>query len=94
MKLETIYLSSAQVRARYGSVSATWLTRRVRRDGFPTPVLFGSRRYWRITEIEAWERGRTDGPLPVPLPKPSLARTAERRERPISGKRIAGGPAR
>ncbi len=58
------YLTSAQVRARFGGVSQMWIWRKTEREGFPAPIRFGenSRRYWRVADLIAWEQrtGRTD----------------------------------
>jgi predicted DNA-binding transcriptional regulator AlpA len=52
------FLTSSQVRARYGHVSHMWLFRKMRDAGFPAPVRFGgnSRRYWKREDLEKWER--------------------------------------
>ena len=51
------YLTAAQVRLRFGNASAMWLHRRIRDDGFPSPVRFGTQaRYFRLSEIIAWEK--------------------------------------
>jgi predicted DNA-binding transcriptional regulator AlpA len=53
------FLTSAQVRQRYGGASDMWLHRRLRDgSGFPKPMLVEGRRFWRISELEAWERAR------------------------------------
>lgn len=54
-----IFLSAAQVRARYGGVSFMWIERRLKDDsGFPTPAKFGRLRFWKIGDLEAWERAQ------------------------------------
>jgi predicted DNA-binding transcriptional regulator AlpA len=58
-----IYLSAAQVKARYGHVSDMWLWRRLRHDNFPKPFRMSSggsraRRLFKLVEIEAWEAER------------------------------------
>ena len=51
------YLSSNQLRARYGGRSHMWVERRLKYDkGFPRPVYFGRLRFWKLSDIEAWER--------------------------------------
>ena len=54
------YLTSRQVRERYGKVSHMWIERRMRdASGFPQPVrLGGARRFWRLTDLEKWEAQR------------------------------------
>jgi predicted DNA-binding transcriptional regulator AlpA len=49
------FLTSGQVMARYGGVSHMWIVRRMKTDGFPRPTYFGRLRFWRRTEVEAWE---------------------------------------
>jgi predicted DNA-binding transcriptional regulator AlpA len=53
------YLNAAQIMERFG-VSHMWITRRMADAGFPQPIRFGnaktSRRFWRIADVEAWER--------------------------------------
>ena len=60
MKQESVsdYLTSAAVRAKFGGVSHMWIFRKTPDEGFPEPVRFGekSRRYWRASDIEKWER--------------------------------------
>jgi predicted DNA-binding transcriptional regulator AlpA len=43
------------VRARYGDVSDMWLHRRLRDSDFPKPLVINGRRFWRISDLEAWE---------------------------------------
>lgn len=55
---KTIFLNARMLRERYG-VSHMWIARRLRDDPtFPAPVYFGRLRYWRVDEIEAWERSK------------------------------------
>ena len=53
----TVYLSSHQIRARFGGRGELWVYRQIARNGFPKPVKFGSGRlnYWKLSEVEAWE---------------------------------------
>ena len=57
---EDAYCTAAQVRARYGNVSDMSLYRWVRNPslGFPSPININGRRYWRIADLQAWERTR------------------------------------
>jgi predicted DNA-binding transcriptional regulator AlpA len=50
------YLPAAQVRARYG-VSDMSLWRWIRDEalGFPHPLRINGRRFWKLTDLEAWE---------------------------------------
>ena len=51
------FVPSRQVRRRYGDTSEMWIERRLRdASGFPLPIKLGGRRYWRLDELEAWER--------------------------------------
>jgi hypothetical protein len=53
------FLTSAQVKKRYGGVSDMWLHRRLRDgSGFPQPMIIETRRFWKLSELEAWERER------------------------------------
>jgi hypothetical protein len=68
------YLTAAQARARYGGVSDMWLWRRLRDDpDFPRPLVVGSRRIFKLSQLVAWERklilakaGRRLNPEPQP----------------------------
>jgi predicted DNA-binding transcriptional regulator AlpA len=56
-----VYLSIAEVRVRYGGVSAMWIERRLTdpESGFPKPYYFGSgrrRRHWAESELDEWDR--------------------------------------
>jgi predicted DNA-binding transcriptional regulator AlpA len=52
------YLSGPQVRARYG-VSDMWIHRRLRdSSGFPKPMVLNRRRFWKLSDLIAWERQR------------------------------------
>jgi predicted DNA-binding transcriptional regulator AlpA len=56
---DAVFLSAAQVKARYGGVSD--MTRRLRGDQtFPKPIRFGDSkaRYWRVAELELWENSQ------------------------------------
>ena len=52
-----IYLTSRQLRIRYGGRSDMWLSRVMKRDSaFPRPISIGRYRYWDLGAIEAYER--------------------------------------
>lgn len=54
-----IFLSAAQVRARYGGVSFMWIERRLKDDsGYPSPIKMGRLRFWRLADLEHWERAQ------------------------------------
>ena len=56
---EDVYLPAASVRARY-SVSFMSIHRWLRDPelNFPKPIYIGRYRYWRLTDLIAWERAR------------------------------------
>ena len=56
----TIYLNAAQVRSRYGGMSDMALWRWLHDDelGFPQPIRINGRRFWKASELTAWERTR------------------------------------
>jgi predicted DNA-binding transcriptional regulator AlpA len=53
-------LTAPQICARYGNISDMTLWRWLRNAalGFPKPMVINRRRYWRLAEIEAWERAQ------------------------------------
>ena len=56
----TTYLNAAQVRTRYGRVSDMALWRWLQDDdlGFPKPFRINRRRFWKASDLTAWERTR------------------------------------
>ena len=60
----TVYLNHKQTCARFGGVSHMWIRRRQLRDGFPLPVFMGRQKFWRIADLEAWEKSQADKPAP------------------------------
>jgi predicted DNA-binding transcriptional regulator AlpA len=53
------YLNSKQVRARYADASDMWLWRRLKDgSGFPKPLEICGRRFWKLSDLAAWERAR------------------------------------
>jgi predicted DNA-binding transcriptional regulator AlpA len=54
----TTYLNAAQVRTRYGGVSDMALWRWLQDDdlGFPKPFRINRRRFWKASDLTAWER--------------------------------------
>jgi predicted DNA-binding transcriptional regulator AlpA len=70
------YLNAKQVRERYGSVSNTWLFRRMRDASFPQPSsrLGGRTRFWLLSELLEWETNQirvTENARHRPVTKPS-----------------------
>ena len=69
------YLTTDALRARYGAItydaggvrqferSRMWIHRRIKNDGFPKAIHFGSSRtnFWFLAEIEAWETASGHG---------------------------------
>ena len=49
------FLNSRQVRERYGHASEMWLWRRERDGDFPRPLRIRGRRFWRLSELIAYE---------------------------------------
>jgi hypothetical protein len=58
-----VLLRSGAVRRRYGNCSDMWLHRRLHDDsGFPGPIYIGRLRYWRLSDLLAWERAQANAP--------------------------------
>jgi len=56
------FLTANQVMARYGNVSHMWIVRKQRDEAFPSAVRFGGRlRFFRLSELVAWERSKIAG---------------------------------
>lgn len=53
-----VFLTAAQVRARYGGISDMSLWRWLHDPdlAFPRPLRVNRRRFWKLVELEAWER--------------------------------------
>lgn len=53
------YLPARKVWERYGITSMTlWRWVREERMGFPAPIYLGRFRFWRLADLEAWERAQ------------------------------------
>jgi hypothetical protein len=53
---EDIFRTSADARRRYG-VSDMWIHRRLADgSGFPRPLVINRRRFWKLSDLIAWER--------------------------------------
>ena len=63
-----VYLDARAVKRRYGGRSDMWLWRSARDPnlGMPSPIYIGKYRYWKLTDLIAWERTR-------PTSKPQAA---------------------
>ena len=54
------YLPAGQVRARYGvSDMSLWRWLRDPKLGFPAPIKIHNRRYWKLSDLQAWEATRS-----------------------------------
>ena len=60
MSEHEILLKAGDVRSRYGNISDMSLWRWIRdpKLGFPAPIVINRRRYWKESELAAWERAR------------------------------------
>jgi hypothetical protein len=74
-----LFLKARQVRARYGDVSHMWLARRQKDAGFPSPTTFGGIRFWKLSDLERWERDQKTEPKirANNLPKPTADNLVE-----------------
>jgi hypothetical protein len=56
------YVSSKQLRTRYGGRSHMWIERLLKADpDFPKPIYIGRLRFWKLPELETWERTKATG---------------------------------
>ena len=54
---DEIFIPTRQVRRRYGDRSHMWIERRLKDDPeFPRPYYFGRLRFFKLSELEAYER--------------------------------------
>ena len=57
-----VCLDAMQLRVRYGNRSDMWIWRLLENDPtFPRPMVIRNRRYWRRSEIQAWEETKRGG---------------------------------
>lgn len=69
------FIPASAVRKRYGNAAESTLWRWERDPDlkFPKPVVLGGgRKYWRLTDLEAWEASRPNESSAAP-PKPRAA---------------------
>jgi hypothetical protein len=70
MDQQTKFLSTVQLRQRWGGVSHMFLERRLNEPHFPQPVRMstrlGSKRLWPLDQIEQYERHCATKPAPKP----------------------------
>jgi hypothetical protein len=76
---QALFLKARQVRARYGDVSHMWLVRRQKDAGFPSPTIFGGIRFWKLSDLERWEKDQKTAPKirTNNLPKATASNLAE-----------------
>jgi len=54
---DALYISRTQLQNRWGGVSHMWIERRLKDNpDFPKPKFMGRLRFWKISELEAYER--------------------------------------
>jgi len=83
--LDEIFLPAAQVRSRYGVTDMTlwrWLSKKSADFQFPRPIEIFSRRYWRLSELQAFEArcvvSRAPADTVAPLQKEAIGREVAR----------------
>jgi hypothetical protein len=59
---DDIYLKAGQVRQRYGNCSGMWIERWQKDAGFPAPAYLGGLRFWKLGDLERWERDQKAAP--------------------------------
>jgi predicted DNA-binding transcriptional regulator AlpA len=59
---QVLFLRARQVQTRYGGVSHMWLVRRLKDAGFPSPIIFGGIRFWKLSDLERWEKDQKTAP--------------------------------
>jgi predicted DNA-binding transcriptional regulator AlpA len=59
---QVLFLRARQVQTRYGGVSHMWLVRRQKDGGFPSPIFFGGIRFWKLSDLERWEKDQKTAP--------------------------------
>jgi hypothetical protein len=62
---QEIFLKAKQVRARYGDCSHMWIERRQKDAGFPIPTFFGGLRFWRLSDLQDWDKTQKHKPRPA-----------------------------
>ena len=51
-----VFLTSKQVRQRYGNISQQWLWQRQQPESdFPQPIRIQGRRFWKLQDLENYE---------------------------------------
>jgi predicted DNA-binding transcriptional regulator AlpA len=57
-----VFLNSREIRHRYG-VTDMGLWRWIKEEKFPVPMTIGDRRYWKLSDIQAFEIRQTGKPV-------------------------------
>jgi predicted DNA-binding transcriptional regulator AlpA len=74
---DAVWMSTNQVLARYGGRSQMWLWRKIQKEpAFPRPTYFGRMLFFRVDELEAYERAAvaTTPPARHPNQTPPIRR--------------------
>jgi predicted DNA-binding transcriptional regulator AlpA len=58
-----VYLTAKQLRTRFGGISDMTIFRWLRDEQlqFPQPMVLNARRYWLLSDIQAWEQKHATG---------------------------------
>lgn len=60
MQEHAIYLTGKRVAARYGvSAMTRYRWEHDAKLGFPPPLIINNRKFWSVSDLEAWERRRS-----------------------------------
>jgi predicted DNA-binding transcriptional regulator AlpA len=57
------FLNAAKVMTRYG-VGHMWIVRRLKDSDFPKPTYLGRNRFWKLADLEGWERAQAANAKP------------------------------
>jgi hypothetical protein len=58
-KQPEVFLRTIAVRQRYGNASHMFIERRLANDPtFPRPHFFGRMRFWKLSDLEKWEKAQ------------------------------------
>jgi predicted DNA-binding transcriptional regulator AlpA len=79
---DEVYLTGPQLKLRFGGVTDFTLHRWLNHKtlDFPKPIYIGTKRYWRLSDLVAYERKCASRPLIV-AETPVMRRHRERREK-------------
>ena len=85
------YLKTNQVCERYGSCSKMWIERRMKDSGFPPPIYFGALRFWRVSDLVAWDAEKIRAMPTKPAHDISPAHTPQARAKACRTKHFTNG---